>query len=94
VAFVTIANGGDNIGIYLPSFAIRSRHEIAIIAIVFVAMNALWCFAAHFLVNHPRLGAPIRRYGHLVAPIVFIGLGILILQQAGSFGLLIRHGGS
>jgi cadmium resistance protein CadD (predicted permease) len=93
VALVTIANGGDNIGIYVPSFAIRSRYEIAMIALVFVLMTALWCFAAHFMVNHPRLGAPIRRYGHLVAPIVFIGLGILILQQAGSFGLLVRHDG-
>jgi len=94
VAFVTMANGGDNIGIYAPSFAIRSRYEIPVIALVFVAMTALWCFVAHSMVNHPRLGTPIRNYGHRVAPIVLIGLGILILYQAGSFGLLLRHGGS
>ena len=94
VALVTTANGGDNIGIYAPSFAIRSRDEIAVIALVFVVMTALWCFAAHSMVNHPKLGAPIRRYGHRVAPIVLIGLGILILYQAGSFRLLLRHGGS
>jgi cadmium resistance protein CadD (predicted permease) len=93
VALVTMANGGDNIGIYAPSFAIRSRYEIAVIALVFVVMTALWCFAAHSMVNHPKLGKPIRRYGHRVAPIVLIGLGILILYQAGSFGLLPRHGG-
>jgi cadmium resistance protein CadD (predicted permease) len=94
VALVTIANGGDNIGIYAPSFAIRSPDEIAVIALVFVVMAALWCFAAHSMVNHPKLGAPIRRYGHRVAPIVLIGLGILILYQAGSFRLLLRHRGS
>jgi cadmium resistance protein CadD (predicted permease) len=92
VALVTIANGGDNIGIYAPSFAIRSRDEIAVIALVFVVMTAIWCFAAHSMVNHPKLGAPIRRYGHRAAPIVLVGLGILILHQAGSFGLLFRHG--
>jgi cadmium resistance protein CadD (predicted permease) len=81
VAFVTMANGGDNIGIYAPSFAIRSRYEIPVV------MTALWCFVAHSMVNHPRLGTPIRNYGHRVAPIVLIGLGILILYQAGSFGL-------
>jgi cadmium resistance protein CadD (predicted permease) len=93
VALVTMANGGDNIGIYAPSFAIRSQDEIAVIALVFVAMTAFWCFAAHSMVNHPKLGRPIRRYGHRFAPIVLIGLGILIIYQAGSLGLLLRHGG-
>jgi cadmium resistance protein CadD (predicted permease) len=90
VAMVTLANGGDNIGIYAPSFAIRSAHEIIVIALVFVAMTALWCFAAHTIVNHPKLGSPIRRYGHRVTPVVLVGLGILILHQAGSLGLLLR----
>lgn len=85
VALVTIANGGDNIGIYTPSLAIRSGYEIAVIALLFVVMTALWCYFAHWMVNHPKLGAPIRRYGHRVPPIVLIGLGILIIYQAGSF---------
>ena len=93
VALATIANGGDNIGIYAPSFAIRSWYEITLIALVFVVMIALWCFAAHSMVNHPKLGAPIRHCGHRAAPIVLVGLGILILHQAGSFELLFRHGG-
>jgi cadmium resistance protein CadD (predicted permease) len=94
VALVTIANGGDNIGVYAPSFAIRSLNEIAMIGLVFMVMTALWCFSAHSMVKHPQLGAPIRRYGHRVAPVVLIGLGFLILYQAGSFGLLFHHGGS
>jgi cadmium resistance protein CadD (predicted permease) len=89
-----MANGGDHTGIYGPSFAIRSRYEIAVIALIFVVMTALWCVAAHSMVNHPKLGTPIRRYGHSVAPIVLIGLGVLILYQAGSFGFLLRHGES
>ncbi len=84
VALVTLANGGDNIGIYTPSFAIRSGYEVAVIALVFVVMTALWCYFAHWMVNHPNLGAPIRRYGHRGAPIVLIGLGLLIIHQSGS----------
>ncbi|MGO9435002.1 MAG: cadmium resistance transporter [Terracidiphilus sp.] len=90
VAMVTIANGGDNIGIYMPSFAIRSGREVAVIALVFAAMTALWCFAAYAMVNHPKLGSPIRRYGQRLSPILLIGLGVLILYQAGSFELF-RH---
>jgi cadmium resistance protein CadD (predicted permease) len=55
MALVTMANGGDNFGIYAPSFAIRSRDEIAVIVLVFVAMIVFWCFSAHSMVNHPKL---------------------------------------
>jgi cadmium resistance protein CadD (predicted permease) len=89
VALVTMANGGDNIGIYTPSFAIRSSYQIAVIALVFAVMTALWCLFAHSMVSHPKLRAPIRHYGRLVAPVVLIGLGILILYQAGSTRLLL-----
>ena len=89
VALVTMANGGDNIGIYVPSFAVHSGYEIAVIALVFVAMTALWCVLAHWMVNHPKLEAPIRRYAHLFAPVVLIGLGILVIHKAGSFGWLL-----
>ena len=93
VALVTLANGGDNIGIYTPSFVIRSAHEITVIALVFIVMTALWCFVAHAIVNHPKLGSPIRRYGHRVTPVVLVGLGVLTLYQAGSFGLLLGRSG-
>jgi cadmium resistance protein CadD (predicted permease) len=90
VAMVTMANGGDNIVIYTPLFALRPAFQIAVIALVFVLMIALWCFAARAMVNHPKLGAPIRRYGDRIGPIVLIGLGALILYQAGSLALF-RH---
>jgi cadmium resistance protein CadD (predicted permease) len=93
VALITIANGSDNLGIYIPSFVVHSGTEIAIIAVVFAAMTGLWCILAHWMVNHHSLGAPLRRYGHIVAPLVLIGLGILILYNAGSLTWLLRPTG-
>lgn len=83
VALVTIANGGDNIGIYVPAFAVQTRNALILIALVFAAMTALWCYLAHWMVSHPRVGAPIRKYAHVVAPVVLIGLGFLIMYEAG-----------
>jgi cadmium resistance protein CadD (predicted permease) len=91
VALVTIANGGDNIGIYIPAFAVHSGAEIGVIAMVFVAMTALWCMLAHWMVNHRRFGAPLRRYGHIFAPLALIGLGIVIIYKADTIGWLLRH---
>ncbi|HLL02248.1 MAG TPA: cadmium resistance transporter [Myxococcaceae bacterium] len=87
VAAVTIANGGDNIGVYVPMLATRSVNETLVLVAVFAVMTALWCFVAHFLVNHRSLGAPIRRYGHLVLPWVLIAIGIGILLESDAFSV-------
>jgi cadmium resistance protein CadD (predicted permease) len=91
VALVAIANGGDNIGVYLPAFAVHSGRQIAIIALVFVAMTALWCLFAYRMVSHPKLGAPLRRYAHIIVPLILIGLGIAILYETGSIAFLLRR---
>ncbi len=88
VAAVTMANGGDNIGIYTPIFATHNAFEIGLISFVFAVMTGVWCLIAYRMVNHPELGAPIRRYGHRIIPFVLIGLGLLILYEAGSYKLL------
>ncbi|MEY4640455.1 MAG: hypothetical protein RLZZ227_449 [Pseudomonadota bacterium] len=81
VATVTVANGGDNLGAYIPLFA-RSPELIAVFSIVFAAMTALWCALGYWLVRHPLAGAAARRYGHVLLPIVLVGLGCLILVDA------------
>ena len=88
VAAVTIANGGDNIGVYTPVFAVRSGIETAVIIGVFVLMTGVWCAIAHWLVHHRTIGAPIRKYGHLILPPLLIGLGLSVLLESGSFALL------
>jgi cadmium resistance protein CadD (predicted permease) len=78
VALLTIANGGDNIGIYLPFFAGQSRGQLGLTLGVFLVMVALWCGGALWLVRHPRLIPWIDRFGDRAVPIVLIGLGIYI----------------
>ena len=88
VTTVTIANGGDNIGVYMPVFATRSFPDILVIGAVFAAMTALWLAGAYWFVTHPQLGAPIRRYGHWGVPFVLIGLGVMVLYEADSIRLI------
>ena len=88
IAAVTIANGGDNIGVYTPVFATSTPTELATMVAVFAVMVAPLIAFAYWLVNHRALGAPIRRYGHIATPIVLIGIGAYVLFAAGSFRLL------
>ena len=88
VAAVTIANGGDNLGVYTPVFAVRTAGEIVLIVAVFMAMTAFWCVAAAWLVDHPTWGRPIRRHVRWVTPLVLIGVGIFVIVDAGTLALL------
>ena len=88
VAMATVANSGDNISVYTPLFATRSAVEVAAAGVVFAIMTALWCLLGHWLVHHPALGAPLRRYGHRTVPFILIGFGVLILYEAGTLRLI------
>jgi cadmium resistance protein CadD (predicted permease) len=79
VAAINIAAGGDNIGVYTPLFAASSGPAIALYAALFAVLTAVLCWAAHRLVTHPALGAPVRRYGPRLVPWVLIALGVWIL---------------
>jgi len=89
VAAVTIGNGGDNLGAYAPLFATQASSARAVSIGVFAAMTLFWCSGALFLVDHPTLGAPIRRYGRIVLPLALMALGIRILYSSGAAELLI-----
>ncbi len=82
---VTIANGGDNIGVYVPLFA-TSINSIATYSAIFAAMTAIWCGMGYLLVKNKVLGGIIRKYGHKIFPVVLIILGIHILS--GAIGLI------
>ena len=81
VASVTIANGGDNIAVYIPLFA-TAFEAITTYALTFAVMTGVWCALGYLLVNNKVLGGSIRRYGHVVLPVVLIALGIYILSGA------------
>jgi cadmium resistance protein CadD (predicted permease) len=79
VAAVTFANGGDNIGIYMPLFASCTWQTLVIIVSVFFSLVGVWCFAAYKLTQVPAIAHHLTRYGNYLVPFVLISLGMLIL---------------
>ena len=55
VAITTIANGGDNIGIYVPLFAGSDRNRLGSILLIFFGLLGLWCLIAQRLTRHPTI---------------------------------------
>ncbi|MBW4684519.1 MAG: cadmium resistance transporter [Komarekiella atlantica HA4396-MV6] len=88
VAAVTFANGGDNIGIYIPLFAGNSFDSLLVILIVFFIMVGVWCAVAYFLARQATIAYILSRYGKTTVPFILIGLGLYIMYERGTFTLL------
>jgi cadmium resistance protein CadD (predicted permease) len=87
VAAITFANGGDNIGVYVPVFAAAGTGGLVVFATVFLALVAVWCAAGRFFATRPIIARALSRWGHIVLPVVLIAIGLLILIEGGAFGL-------
>lgn len=87
---VTLANGGDNIGIYIPLFSSMSLSDILVTVTTFALLIGFWCFIASNLVEHPLVQKNIEKYKDIFVPIVFIGLGIFILIESGPINYIFK----
>jgi cadmium resistance protein CadD (predicted permease) len=78
IIFITLSNGADNVGVYVPFF-LAARTYIWIILSTYTGLVLVWCLIGRWLGAHPLVLRSIDRWGHWIAPPVFIGLGIYTL---------------
>lgn len=88
VATVTFANGGDNIGTYIPLFSALTTTHKSIVVAIFLAMVLAWLVISKYLAAHPLMAKVISKYGHIVTPVVLILLGLFIIKENGTINLL------
>ena len=87
VAGVTFANGGDNIGVYVPVFLAVGPASVVAYCIVFLVLVAVLVMLAKFVATRRPIAEVLERFEHILFPVVLIGLGIFILISGGAFGL-------
>lgn len=83
VVAITLANGADNIGIYIPIFSHYSPWEIMVTVVVFAVMIFIWCIIGEKLANYPLIKEKIQKYKQIIIPVVFIALGIFVIVESG-----------
>ncbi|MFN6516193.1 MAG: cadmium resistance transporter [Nostoc sp. CreGUA01] len=88
VSAVTIANGGNNIGIYVPLFASSNLPSLGVILCVCYFTVGVWCFLSYNLTRNPLMAPVLTRYGRKIFPLVLICLGLSILIKSESYRLL------
>ena len=88
VTLLTIASGGDNLGIYIPYFTSLSFSEM--ILIVFFISTFLLCQISYKLAEISFVSETIEKYERIIVPVVFIGLGLYIMLENGTISTLLH----
>ena len=88
MTLLTIASGGDNIGVYIPLFSAQSASQISLTLLVYALLIAGLLYVSYRFANLKYIGETIEKYERIVVPTVFIGLGILIMSENGVFSFL------
>lgn len=81
VAVVTMANGGDEIAVYLPVFALSTWWQIALFCAVFLLLAEVLLALARFITGRMGLAEVLERFEAIIFPSVLILLGVLILAD-------------
>ena len=85
VTLLTLGNGSNNIGIYVPLFSRYSVIDLIITVLIFIIMIAIWCYFSFKLANLSFIPEELHRHQVFIIPVIFIGLGIYILIDSGLF---------
>ncbi|NVN00408.1 cadmium resistance transporter [Arthrobacter sp. SDTb3-6] len=88
VAAMTLANGGDNVAVYVPLFRGMDEQSGLLTVVAFAALVAVWCTAASWLTTHPKVIDALGRWGHWAVPVLYMAVGAAIMARSGVFSLL------
>ncbi len=79
VAVITVANGSDNISVYIPLFASSSFTDFLIITIIFFILIAVWCYLADKFTHQTKIINLLNQNINYILPYILIILGIIIV---------------
>lgn len=91
VATITIINGGDNMGTYIPLFSqARGADMVIYLATYYILLGAL-CFFAWLTMQQKDVLGVAEKYAQIVVPVLYMGLGLFILIRSECYPWLIDY---
>lgn len=91
VSTVTIANGGNNLGIYVPLFASSSIQQLVTIIPICYLTVGFWLLMSYSLTHQPGIAFVLSRYARKVFPFVLMWLGFRILKDSEAYTLFLPN---
>jgi cadmium resistance protein CadD (predicted permease) len=91
VSSVTIANGSNNLGIYIPLFATSSIQSLSVIIPICYLIVGCWLCLSYTLTHLPGIALVLSRYASKFFPFVLMWLGFRILMDSESYRLFLPN---
>ena len=91
VSSITVMNGGDNIGTYIPLFSQTEGAETAIYIVIYYILLGVLLFLAFMILKQKQILRMAERYMDKLIPLLYIGLGAYILVKSSCYPWSIRH---
>lgn len=79
-----VALGGDNIAVWIPLVRANGSWLEVLVLATFALWEILFIVAAQAVAGHSRVVALGEKYGRILIPWVYLGLGVLILFECGT----------
>ncbi|KAK6528485.1 hypothetical protein TWF281_009726 [Arthrobotrys megalospora] len=91
VASISVMNGGDNIGTYIPLFSQAKGPEIAVYVVTYYILLGIWCLIGFLIIKQKHVLAIAQKYAGRLIPFLYIGLGIFIVVESGCYPWSIKE---
>ena len=86
VVALTLANGADNVSVYIPLFRQAGAGDSTAYVVVFAVLVGVWCAVARATAGRSPLIAVVERVGHWLVPVLYVAIGIRIIVVSGLLG--------
>jgi cadmium resistance protein CadD (predicted permease) len=81
IAIITVSNGADNVGVYVPFFVL-GRAYLWLILLIYGFLVGAWCFLGRWIGNRSLTLRIVDRWADRALPAVFIFLGLFLLGRS------------
>ncbi|WP_172187912.1 cadmium resistance transporter [Lentilactobacillus kribbianus] len=80
LVFTTIlADGGDNLGVYIPYFSTLSNGELFVTNLYLLFLICVWCLVGLRLSHIPEFETFFHKYGENITGVILVGLGFMLI---------------
>lgn len=82
VSIITVMNGGDNIGAYIPFFSPAKGAEIAVYVVTYFILLGVWYLLAFLVLKQKHIVRLAQKYADIEVPFLYVGLGVYVVVKS------------
>lgn len=83
VALIAIGGGGEELAVFIPFLGSLAGSDLVVALVTLVLLVPVWCRVSQRLASIERIQRWITRYQRIFVPVVFIGLGVVVIVNSG-----------